>query len=375
MSARQTILRASVLAFAGGAGLAVAMQTGLIATPGQAQQADPVILSAGPSTPRVELQSDTTPDLSLNAGPVETEALAAPDTDVQTLVPAASDNDTRAPLPREEQAVDPVAPAEQALAPQDPEEEAPPAPESRDQATGPTAAPDTAHAVSPLGLPCGLTVASEAMPGAMVALDVMDPCRPDMRVEILHAGLTITAETDSLGLLTLDIPAFETPAFFTVRLADGAEEVTLTGLPDLVTLSRVAVTWEEDRELELHAFERGAEFGAAGHVWKDTPGSVADATIGTGGFLTTLGDPTVEAPRLVQVYSFPRDLRNDLALSVDIPITEGNCGQTVRAQTVQIAESGTIMTNPVTLTIPGCEAVGDYLVLQNLFEDLRLASN
>jgi hypothetical protein len=47
----------------------------------------------------------------------------------------------------------------------------------------------------------------------------------------------------------------------------------------------------------------------------------------------------------------------------------------VRAQTVQIAESGTIMTNPVTLTIPGCEAVGDYLVLQNLFEDMRLASN
>ena len=31
-------------------------------------------------------------------------------------------------------------------------------------------------------------------------------------------------------------------------------------------------------------------------------------------------------------------------------------------------------TYDLTLTLPGCDAVGDFLVLQNMFEDLTLAA-
>ncbi len=230
-------------------------------------------------------------------------------------------------------------------------------------------------ALSPLGLPCGLSVSAEAMPGAMVALDIIEPCAPETRVDITHGALRFSARTDAMGLLTLDIPALETPAFFTVRLDTGAEETTLAGLPDLIDHARVAITWTGDIGLQLHGYLGNAAFGEAGHVWQDNPGSVADASIGAGGFLSILGDPGLAQPQLAQVFTIPRALRNDLSLVVEVPITETTCGQPVRAQSLQITPGGAVETRPVTMTLPGCEAVGEFLMLQNLFLDLRLASN
>lgn len=231
----------------------------------------------------------------------------------------------------------------------------------------------TPVALSPLGLPCGLSVTAEAIDRAMVALDIIDACAPDARLTITHGPLSFTARTDAMGIATLDIPALETPAFFTVHLDTGAEATTLAGVPDLVDHDRVAITWAEDRGLQLHAFEDGATYGGAGHIWQDAPGSENPAR--DGGFLTLLGDATVEAPRLAHVYTLPQSGRDDLILSVEVPITEGNCGRPVRAETLQVRPGGQIETRPVTLILPGCDTVGEFLLLQNLFTDLRLASN
>lgn len=232
--------------------------------------------------------------------------------------------------------------------------------------------------LSAFGLPCGLSVMATAMPGAMVGLDVMDPCQPDTRVEIAHSGLVFTGLTDALGLLTVDIPALQTPARVSVTLPDGRSETTMVALPDLINFDRAAVTWYNTAELALHAMERGAEFGGPGHVWQDAPGTIEDAIDGIGGFLTELGDPDVTAPRMAQVYTFPRRTlgAGDLVrLSIDAPVTDCNCGQAVIAQSLQNSGGNAIEVVPITLTLPGCDAVGDYLVLQNIFRDLRLARN
>ncbi|PWK61666.1 hypothetical protein [Roseicyclus mahoneyensis] len=234
---------------------------------------------------------------------------------------------------------------------------------------------EDAVALSPLGLPCGLNVSAEAMPGAMVALDIIDPCAPETRVDITHGALRFSGRTDAMGLLTLDIPALETPAFFTVRLETGAEATTLAGLPDLIDHARAAITWTGDIGLQLHGYLGEATFGQTGHVWQDSPGSVADASIGAGGFLSILGDPGLAQPQLAQVFTIPRALRDDLSLVVEVPITETTCGRPVRAQSLQITPGEAIEIRPVTMTLPGCEAVGEFLMLQNLFLDLRLASN
>ncbi len=233
-------------------------------------------------------------------------------------------------------------------------------------------------ALSPFGLPCDLNVSTTAMPGAMVALDVLAPCQPDARIVIEHSGLTITAQTDALGLLTMDIPAFESPAFFTVRFPDAQSESSLVSLPDLANYDRVAVQWSDDRQLALHAIPFGTAFGAPGHIWEENPGDIAAAQDGTGGALLEIGDLTVSDPMVAQIFTFPHASLSDgevIEISIDAPVTETTCGQPVSARTLEMTRAGVVEVTPVTLTVPGCDAVGDYLVLQNLFQDLTVAAN
>ena len=236
----------------------------------------------------------------------------------------------------------------------------------------------TDQVLSPFGLPCGLSVSTTASEGAVVALDIMDPCQPHSRVIIEHSGLNLTGRTDVMGLLTMDVPVFENPAFFTVRMPDGASDSSLAIVPDLDSYYRVGLQWNEDRALELHAMEFGATYGDPGHIWLDHAGSVDRAVAGEGGFVMQVGDASVENPMLAQIYSFPRDTldgNGNVRLSIEAPVTETNCGQDTLARTLELEEDGRVAVIELTFTLPGCDAVGDYLVLQNLLHDLRVASN
>ncbi|WP_345229502.1 hypothetical protein [[Roseibacterium] beibuensis] len=361
------IIRVSAVALGLAGGGVYAASQGLLPMPsGGADASQPVASTAG----------DLLPPAS--AAPV-TAAAAATDGPLPLALAVAM-----APAMSEPQ-VDPV--VEVALT----EEAA--APDLRDLAAmgdGPT--PDAAPAripdaaavtsedpqLSPLGLPCGLTVDATAQPAAMVALDILSPCQPDTTVTVEHSGLTITARTDALGLLTLDIPAFETPAFFTVRMGDGTEDSLLVPLADLRAYDRIGVSWAGHAALSLHAMEFGARFGEEGHVWAETPRTPAAALDGTGGFLTQLGDPTMDDPMLAQVYTLPRDTLSEgdsVRLSLDAEITAANCGDPAEARTLRAEAAGRVEVTPLTFTHPGCDAVGDFLVLQNLLGDVRLASN
>ncbi len=232
--------------------------------------------------------------------------------------------------------------------------------------------------LSPFGLPCGLTVAAEPMAAAMVGLDIMDPCQPNARVVIEHSGLNLTGQTDVVGLLSMDIPVFEAPAFFTVRMPDGTSASALAPVSDLNQFHRVGVQWTEDRSLELHAMEFGATYGEAGHIWAENPGTPDRAVAGEGGFLSYIGDADVPMPMLAQIYSFPRDAMQGaglVSLSIETPVTEANCAQDTLARTLETEEDGRVAVIELTFTLPACDAVGDYLVLQNLLQDLRVATN
>lgn len=236
----------------------------------------------------------------------------------------------------------------------------------------------TDQALSPFGLPCGLSVNTTASEGAMVALDIMDPCQPHSRVIIEHSGLNLTGRTDVMGLLTMDVPVFENPAFFTVRMPDGVSDSSLAIVPDLDSYYRVGLQWNENRSLELHAMEFGATYGDPGHIWLDHAGSVDRAVAGEGGFVMQVGNANVDNPMLAQIYSFPRDTLDgsgNVRMSIEAPVTEANCGQNTLARTLELEEDGRVSVIELTFTLPGCDAVGDYLVLQNLLHDLRVASN
>ncbi len=345
MATRKSAVRAaSVALLMGGAGMFF-LQSGLIPGIGNAQPtiqgpAGPITLAAAPEAPSAPAVFDA-PQVALPA---------------QALRPIPVSLQEPAALPQ-------AAPAELAL-------EALPTP-------GDTTEPEEV-ALSPFGLPCDLSVTTSAMPAAMVALDIMAPCQAEARIVIEHSGLTLTGQTDALGLLTLDVPAFESPAFFTVRLPDGSAENSLVTVPDLADYDRVAVQWVDDRQLALHAIPAGTGFGEPGHIWQEAPGDQADAMTGTGGFLTQIGDLNVDDPQVAQIFTFPHASLSDgdvIELSIDAPVTETTCGQPVVARTLEMTRAGPVEVTPLTLTLPGCDAVGDYLVLQNLLQDLTVASN
>lgn len=228
--------------------------------------------------------------------------------------------------------------------------------------------------LSDLGLPCDVTVTTHALPAAIVALDIMAPCRANAVVQIEHASMMLEAETDALGLLTVDIPGFTTPASFTVRFGDGIEETVAAELPDLADFDRIGLAWQGDIGLELHAMEAGAEFGGDGHIWYDAPASAEVALAGEGGFLTEITTGT----STVQIYTLPRAmLRNgdDVSLSIDAPITAANCASNVLAHTLRTEAAGPVDAVDLSFTVPGCDAVGDVLVLQNILDSMRLAAN
>jgi hypothetical protein len=225
---------------------------------------------------------------------------------------------------------------------------------------------------SPFGLPCGLSLSAEAAPGAMIALGVTAPCHADAVLQIEHAGISITTRTDAFGLAAIDLPAFDSPAIVAVRLADGTEDRVMLTVPEIAGYERFAVAWHGDQGLGLHAREGGADWRSEGHVHADAPRG--PQTAGAGGFLTQLGDPGLASPGRAQVYSVPLGMAHDVELSIDAPVTAANCGRPARARIVR-SQAGRIEASPVRFTYPGCEAVGDTLVLQNLVQDLRLAAN
>ncbi|MEJ6389851.1 hypothetical protein [Gymnodinialimonas ulvae] len=265
-------------------------------------------------------------------------------------------SDVRLPV-----AMDPVAP-EAMVVPASFE-----APEETPNLTTPTG-------LSYLGLPCEIAVTATAMPAAIVALDVMAPCRAGTSVQITHSDLVLDAETDTVGFLAIDIPAFEANANFTVTFDDGITHTASVAVPDLEDFDRIGLMWDGDLGLELHAMEFGATFGEPGHVWHEHPAQVDAAVSGEGGFLSqiALGDT------YAQVYTLPRATLQEgesVRLSIDAPVTAQNCEAHIRARTLRAEAAGPVDTTDLSFTVPGCDAIGDILVLQNLLADLRLASN
>ena len=225
---------------------------------------------------------------------------------------------------------------------------------------------------------CALEISAVAMPAALIAIDVIEPCQPDARVEIVHSGLTVTERSDEAGVLSFDLPAFENPAFITVNMPDGTGQDFLVTVPDFDNFERAAVQWEDNHGLDLHAYEFEAAFGEQGHIWSENTAEPTRAITGEGGFLTQLGSAQVEDPMMAAVYTFPRAaMEGDGAvqLAVEAPITSISCGQTTQARTLETRTDGTVSVVELSFVQPDCDAIGDFVLLQNLFEDLRVASN
>lgn len=224
---------------------------------------------------------------------------------------------------------------------------------------------------------CEITATARAVAAAMVKLTLSAPCLPQERVTVHHEGMLFSQSTDEAGRFDITVPAMAEDATFVVAFTNGDGAVAQTTVEELADFERVALQWKGDTGFELHAREFGADYGSEGHVWSGAVRDMTYAVTGQGGFISLLGDPDVPDGLRAEVYTFPaRAVQNsgDVALSVETEVGNNNCEQEIEAQTLQTFSGKDITTRKLTLSVPDCDAAGNFLVLNSLFEDLKVAS-
>lgn len=225
---------------------------------------------------------------------------------------------------------------------------------------------------------CTVDMVATILPAALVDLSLSAPCAPLARVTLHHQGMMFGLQTDAAGKAQVTVPALAVNAVFIADIDGSDGAVAMATVPELAGLDRAVLQWQGVDGLQLHAREFGADYGEPGHVWAGAPGDSTAAVKGSGGFLMQLGDPAGDNPLLAQVYTFPTGSAaqgGDVDLTVEAEITTANCGRDIAAQTIQLRPGGAPDALDLTMTLPGCDAAGEFLVLSGMLSDIRLAAN
>ena len=221
---------------------------------------------------------------------------------------------------------------------------------------------------------CPVSLELSNADNALIAVTLVAPCHADERVVLKHAGLTVTAKTTLTGALFTDLPALMQAAEVEVMFKDNSSVTASVSVPELAALRRFAVQWQQDDAFQLHGFEGGSDFGGPGDVSATTPHQPIAGAPAKGGFLTLLGDASTDLPMLAQVYTYPKDSQIKPEIVVEAAVTATTCGRELLGQTLQTTP-GTVKVSDMSLAMPDCDAVGDYLVLKNLVPDMTIASS
>ena len=217
----------------------------------------------------------------------------------------------------------------------------------------------------------GCTSVASAMPAGhgMIQLDVLAPCQSETVVTIHHSGLVFSEVLGPDGALITTFPALTENAKVVIAFENGSGTVATAQIPDFDAIERVALQWEGAPVFSLHAQERDGH----GQIWM-----TAEQTRTSMGSFQSLGNPDIPRPRMAEVYSFPGDAVSPsdvVAVGVEAEVTAANCNQSINAQSIEMRWNSRVRTRDVALRMPDCSAIGDFIVLNNLMEDRKIAAN
>jgi len=239
-------------------------------------------------------------------------------------------------------------------------------------------APPSGDVLNQFGMACENMLSATPAPAAMVELTLDAPCAAGALVTVSHDGLHFAERLSNTGALNVAVPALQEDADFVLQI-DGGEVLTATAtVPEAAEFERIALQWQGNNAMHVHAYEFGSGYLDDGHVWAGAPRSPAFGETAKGGFLTALGADDLPAPQMAEVYSYPRGEARGSAVvrvSVETEVTYGNCGREITAETLQPGIDDELKAATLSLAVPDCDAVGEFLVLKNILRDLKLASN
>ncbi|MEL7014356.1 MAG: hypothetical protein AAFO72_13905 [Pseudomonadota bacterium] len=226
-------------------------------------------------------------------------------------------------------------------------------------------------------LTCDTKVVAQTAAAAMVDLIIDAACHASEGFTVHHNGMMVSGVTDTLGLAFITVPALSENAVYIVTFASGETVVVNAEVMSVPDYDRALVQWSSYDGLQVHALEYGAAFDEPGHIWAGASGELSNAVAGEGGFVMSIGETTPFDPHMVEVYTFPSGTapEGEIELSLTAMVTEANCGRDVDAQVLQKSGSEPMRARDLSLAMPDCDAVGDFLVLKNIFDDLSIARN
>ena len=150
----------------------------------------------------------------------------------------------------------------------------------------------------------------EARDAGMMRLVVRSSCHAGQEVHIAYGGVDQVRQLDAIGELDTEIDCFAgTKGDVTVRFDDGTTRQIAVTARDLDRVSKVALIWQAPVNLDLHAFEYGAQPGESGHRWNRAASTLeaarhAATRVGRGsGFISTAADGRTRGDQ-VEVYTF-----------------------------------------------------------------------
>ena len=94
--------------------------------------------------------------------------------------------------------------------------------------------------------------------------------------------------------------------------------------------------------------------------------------------MTRHGSGDLDNPLMAEVYTFPTETAprgGDVSLRVEAEVTAANCGRDLEIQTIATDDIRGLKVQDIVLAMPDCDGIGDFLVLNNLFNDLKVAQN
>ncbi len=304
--------------------------------------------------------------LALGAGHVvqkraaERMAAAQPDLTVSSITPVAAGPD-RVEIPATAPKVE-LPPLPVSVV------DAPPAPETPVLAAAdpaPEMQPPVA-AAAPEVQDCPVQLSLIPQAGGMIGLSLLAPCHSEERIVLRHAGVAVTGKTSASGAYFGALPALTQTAEVEVLFSSSDRAKAELAIPEAAQLRRFVVQWQDADAFQLHAFESGAGYNQPGHYSAAFAG-----TPGQGAFMTLLGDSTTDLPLLAEVFTYAPG--QDAEIVLEAAVTETTCGREIIGETV-MAEAGVVDLADLSLAMPGCEAIGDILVLKNLVQDMKLAA-
>ncbi len=232
------------------------------------------------------------------------------------------------------------------------------------------------HDVPAPGFSCEIEMTATVQAAAMVEVSLNAPCMANERFTLHHNGMMISEVTDDKGQIRIDVPALSTAAVFMASFVNGKAAMTSATVDTLEYYDRAVVQWQGQSGLQLHAFEFGADYDGAGHIWTKTKGHLKQAVNGKSGVLSRLGADHLPAAYVAEVYTFPSGLAQhsgDVALNVEAEVTQANCGRDITAQSLEVTGAGPLRVSDLELAMPACDAIGDFLVLKNMLNDMKIA--